>query len=361
MKVALQPERTFGQALAELVHRRRKLLNRRLEEKRVRVILFLVARVGISGQRGETEERGHIASIGRVVVVRARLDDERFAGGVVQAKRVGRGELGPAEIEEISDDARIALDRFLARGGRGVEIDLVERHSRNLGRAGRIALRGGEAVAIVNLFGGSGHGRGHDLGRAEQTHQRSARKLGGWTIVEPPAVPLERLPFGLLANLGPIDFGAVALLLRELEAFGPDRVNKREIVADSEILEVLRLLLPPARKRERPHHAANPLAEFDKGLSGPLQLRPDNFGEEGIATVIRIPEALDCGLAEGGREHHHRAGRHVLRRQQSTAGGDSALDLPLVPRRADDRTARIQKKNGDLWLLVGDCVHDVGD
>ena len=117
--------------------------------------------------------------------------------------------------------------------------------------------------------------RGHHLRRADQADERPARELGGRAIVEPPAMPLERLALGLLADLRPVHFGARALLLRQLETFGADRIHEGEVVADPEIFEILRLLLPPASQRERPDHAGDPLAELDQGLPRPLQFRPD--------------------------------------------------------------------------------------
>ncbi len=174
-------------------------------------------------------------------------------------------------------------------------------------------------------------------------------------------MPLQRLTLGLLADLRPVHLGAGAFLLRQLEAFGADRIDEREIVADTEILEIFRLLLPPALESERLDHAGDPLAEFDQGLPRPLQFRPDDFGEEGVASMISEPEALDRRFAEGSREDNDRARRHILRLQQTAAGSEAAFDFPLVHRRPDDRTASVKKEDGDLRLLVRDRVHHIVD
>jgi hypothetical protein len=174
-------------------------------------------------------------------------------------------------------------------------------------------------------------------------------------------MPFQRVALGLLADLRPIHLGARALLLRQLETFGSDRIHEREIVADAKILKIFRLLLPPAGLRESPHHMADPLGEVDQGLPRPLQLRPDDFGEERIASMIPVSEALDRRFAEGRREDDHRARPDILRLQQTAAGSETALDFPLVHRRPDQRTAGVEKEDRDLRLLVRDRVHHVGD
>ena len=130
---------------------------------------------------------------------------------------------------------------------RAVEIDLIERDPGDLGRPGwdRSPKPPARSHSSITL-GGGGHGRGHDLGRADQADERAAREFRGRTIVEPSAMPLQGLTLGLLADLRPIHLGACAFLLCQLEAFGPDPIDEREIVADAEILEIFRLLLPPA-------------------------------------------------------------------------------------------------------------------
>src|SRR5208283_2981608 len=74
--------------------------------------------------------------------------------------------------------------------------------------------------------------------RTDQADERAAGEFRGGAIVETPAMSLQRLPLRLLADLRPIDLGALALLLCHRKAFGADRAHQSEIIANAEILEI---------------------------------------------------------------------------------------------------------------------------
>src|SRR3984957_694457 len=187
---------------------------RRLQQELVGAPLFLLVGVGVIGERRQTVKRRDIATVGGVVIGRAGVDDQRFTGGIVQPHGVCGREFGATQIKQEPDDARVALNRFLAGRGRRVEVYFVERHPGDLGRTGWIAVRGGEAVAIVDLSLPGRKNRGRHFSGTDQADERAARELRGGAIMEPSTMSLQRLALWLLADLRSIYGRPRALLLR---------------------------------------------------------------------------------------------------------------------------------------------------